>query len=81
MTNFHGSLGNPSKDRQRFVEAIVLIDWSKTLLNFTNVVQTPFESAFEPQTMLDFAKLHGKNFQSTSNNLIYAKIIVSKLNS
>ena len=40
------SLGNLSKDRQRFVDAIVLIfaiDWWKRLSNFENVVQTPFE--------------------------------------
>ena len=40
-----GSLENPSKDRQRFVDAVVLIsaaDWSKALLNFENIVQTPF---------------------------------------
>ena len=40
------SLGNPSKDRQRFVDAIVLIydsDWSKGLSNFENIVNTPFE--------------------------------------
>ena len=40
------SLGNPGKDRQRFVDAIALIsalDWSERLSNFENVVQTPFE--------------------------------------
>ena len=51
------SLGDASKDCQRFVDAIVLIsapDWSKRLLNFQNVVQT---LAFERRTMLEFAKL------------------------
>ena len=54
------SLGNRSKDRQRFVDAIVLIsaaDWSKTLSNFENVVFTAFESAFKHRTTLGFAKL------------------------
>ena len=40
------SLGNPSKDRQRFVVAFVLIlapDWSKSLSNFEIVVETPSE--------------------------------------
>ena len=40
------SLGNPSKDRQRFVDSIVLIstpDWLKELSSFENVVETPFE--------------------------------------
>ena len=40
------SLGNPSKDRQRFVDAIVLFcssDWLKRLSNCENVVETPFE--------------------------------------
>ena len=39
------SLGNPIKDRQRFVDTIVLIsaaDWPKQLSNLENVVQTPF---------------------------------------
>ena len=48
------------KNRERFVDAVVLIPvaaWSKTLSNFENVGQTPFESAFEPRAMLDFAKL------------------------
>ena len=40
------SLGNPSKDRQQFVDAIVLFygsDWLKRLSNFENIVETPFE--------------------------------------
>ena len=40
------SLGNPRKDRQRFVDGIILIstpDWLKGLSNFENVVETPFE--------------------------------------
>ena len=40
------SLGNPSKDRQEFVDAIILIsalDWSKRLSDFENVVQVLFE--------------------------------------
>ena len=44
------SVEHPSKDSQRFIEAIVLIspaDWSKTVSNFENVVQTPFEPALK----------------------------------
>ena len=40
------SLGNLSKDRQRFVDSIILIstpDWLKDLSSFENVVVTPFE--------------------------------------
>ena len=40
------SLGDPSKDRQRFVDAVVLIsapDGSVRLPNFENVVETAFE--------------------------------------
>ena len=40
------SLGNPSEDRQRFVDAVVLIsapDWSVKLSNFENLLDTPFE--------------------------------------
>ena len=40
------SLGNPSKDRQRFVDGIVLIVtpyWPKRLSNFENLFETPFE--------------------------------------
>ena len=40
------SLGNPSKDGQRFVDAVVSISapyWSVRLSNFENAVQTPFE--------------------------------------
>ena len=54
------SLGNPSKGRQWFVDAIVLIsalDWSIRLSNFENVVETAFDSAFECRTMPSFAKL------------------------
>ena len=39
-------LGNPRKDLQRVSDAIVLIfscNWSKWLLNFENVVETPFQ--------------------------------------
>ena len=42
----HSSLGNPHQDRQRFVDAVVLIsipDWFETLSNFVIVVETPFE--------------------------------------
>ena len=48
------SLGNPSRDRQQFVHAIVLItapDWSKGL---SNVVKMRFESVFECRKMLGF---------------------------
>ena len=44
LTQF--SLGNPSEDRQRFVDAFVLIsapDWSVKLSNFENLLDTPFE--------------------------------------
>ena len=40
------SLGNPSKDRQRFVDAFVLIsapDWLNRLSNFENVIKTQFD--------------------------------------
>ena len=40
------SLENPSEDRQRFVDAVVLIsapDWSVKLSNFENLLDTPFE--------------------------------------
>ena len=54
------SLGNPSKDRQRFVDAVVLIsasDWSVKLSNCENLLETPFEFGLR---MLGFAKLsHG----------------------
>ena len=54
-------MGNTSKDRHRFVDAIVLIhapDWSNGLLNSENVVVTQIEikSAFKHRMMLDFAK-------------------------
>ena len=51
------SLGNPSKDRQRFVDAVVLIsapDWSVKLSKFENLLETPFEFGLR---MLSFAKL------------------------
>ena len=53
----HCSLGNPSKDRQRFVDADVLIsapDWSVKLPNFENLLETPFEFSLR---MPGFAKL------------------------
>ena len=40
------SLANPSKDSQRFVDAVVIIsapDWPVGLSNFQNVFDTPFE--------------------------------------
>ena len=52
------SLGNPSKDCQRFVDAVVLIsapDWSVKLSNFENFTETPFEFGLR---MLGFAKLY-----------------------
>ena len=55
----HLSLENPSKDRQRLADAIVLIaapGWSNGLSNFENVVETQFESVFA-RMMLGFAKL------------------------
>ena len=51
------SLGNPSKDRQRFVDAVVLIsapDWSVKLSHFENLLDTPFEFGLR---MLGSAKL------------------------
>ena len=44
--DFQNSLGNPSKDRQRFVDGIILIstpDWFKGLSNLEIVAETPFE--------------------------------------
>ena len=52
------SLRNPSKDRQRVVDAIILIsapDWSKTL---KLSLKRNTKSAFERRTMLGFAKLN-----------------------
>ena len=40
------SLVNPSKDRERSVDAIVFIaapDWSDRLSNFENVIETQFD--------------------------------------
>ena len=62
------SLGNPSKDRQRFVDADVLIsapDWSVKLPNFENLLETPFEFGLR---MPGFAKLSqesGTNFEKS----------------
>ena len=77
------SLGNPSKDRQRFVYAIVLIsaaDWSKMLPNFENVVQMPFESAFEHQTSLGFAQLIKAKITvpATFKRLLFANYLSAK---
>ena len=50
------SLGNHSKDRQRFVDAVILIsapDWSIKLSNFEKL-HSPFEFSLR---MLGFAKL------------------------
>ena len=55
------SLGNPSKDSQRFVDAFVLItapDWPNRLSNFENVVESQFESVFERRTLVGLAKLN-----------------------
>ena len=52
------SLGNSSKDRQRFVDADVLIsapDWSVKLQNVENLLETPFEFGLR---MPGFAKLY-----------------------
>ena len=57
----HSRLGNPSKDRRRFVDTIVLIaapDWSKRLSNFENIIEGQFESVFECQIQPGFSKLH-----------------------
>ena len=46
ITDGNNSLANPSKDRQQFVDTILLIsapDWSKMVSNFEVVVVTPFE--------------------------------------
>ena len=54
-------LGNSGKDRQRFVDAVVLIsapDWSVKLSNFENLLETPFEFGLR---MLGFAKLCNGN--------------------
>ena len=53
-------LGNASKDRQRFVDAVVLIltpNRSNKLSNFENVIGTRFESVFQSQTKSGFARL------------------------
>ena len=45
-SNSLSSLGNLSKDRQRFVDAIVSIsapDWPRRLSNFENFVEMPFD--------------------------------------
>ena len=58
--NYMHSLGNPSKDRQRFVDAVVLIvapDWSNRLSSFENVIETQFESVFERRMPPGFSKL------------------------
>ena len=53
------SPGNPSKDRQQFVDAVVLLifapDWSVKLSNFQNLLETPLEFGLR---MLGFAKLY-----------------------
>ena len=54
------SSGHPSKDRQRFVDSVVLITaphWPNRLANFETVVEMQFELVFERRTMLGFAKL------------------------
>ena len=59
MSNSFKSLGNRSKDRQRFVVVVVLmsaLNWSERLSNFKNV-GTPSTSVFKPRIMLGFAKL------------------------
>ena len=56
--NLLSSLWNSSKDRQRFVDAVVLIstpDWSVKLSNFENLLETPLEFGLR---MLGFAKLY-----------------------
>ena len=57
ISRVHTSLGNPSKDRQRFVDAVVLIsapDRSVKLSNFENPLERPSEFGLR---MLGFAKL------------------------
>ena len=59
-----GQFRNPSRDRQRFVDAVVLIsapDWSVKLSNFENLLEMPFEFGLR---MLGFAKL--KMFENYS---------------
>ena len=54
------SLGNPDKDRQRFVDAIVLIsthDWPNKLQNVKDFVEMPFEFGLRTSMMLGFARL------------------------
>ena len=54
------SLRNPSKDRQPFVDAILLIsapDWSETLSNFKFSSRHHSNSAFKRGKLLRFAKL------------------------
>ena len=52
------SPGSPSKDRQRFVDAVFLVsapNWSVRLSKFENLFETPFEFGFERGMMLGFA--------------------------
>ena len=54
------SLGNLTKDHQRFVDTFVSVfayDWFNRLSNFENVAEAPFEPAFEHRIMIGFAKL------------------------
>ena len=53
------SPGNPSKDRQRFVDSVLISapDWSIKLPNFENLLETPFEFGLR---MPDFAKLYDR---------------------
>ena len=57
-------LGNPSKDRQRSVDAIVLISasvWPKRLSNFKNLVETSFEFGFRMSNDATFCQTNFKN--------------------
>ena len=53
------SPGNPSKDRQRFVDSVLISapDWSIKLPNFENLLETPFEFGLR---MPGFAKLYAR---------------------
>ena len=58
---FQISLGNPSKDSQRFVDAVVLIsapDWSVRILNFKNVIETRFVFSLLGFSKLNFTDHH-----------------------
>ena len=62
--SYQFSLGNPSKDRERFVDAIVLIlasDWGEGLSASKLSLTRHSNHVFECRTVLGFAKLNWKH--------------------